>query len=399
MTARCTQGTGQPLPGRARDGERARPHGPPRPAGRRVCGLASLASLAVLCLAGLAGAAESNRLRPGDLLSITVYNHQELDVTVRVGGDGRIAFPLVGELQAGGLDVSALTAALDTRLGESNIADPHVTVLVTQYAPRRVYVLGELGKGGLALDLPPDGRVTAMQAISEAGGFKETADLRSVAVLRTDGKGGNVRLPVDAVGLLQSASREGDIDLEPGDTVMVPRAPPVTVLGAVGRPGTVQLDTARTTTCSELLGLCGDLRDNADRRQAVILRKPAEAGAAPQALPVDLAGVLAGDVAKDLAVLPGDRLVIQHEDQVFVLGEVRNPGPVELAPGVTMTVMRAIAAAGGFTKTAKESDVQLIRGGKMQRLDVRRALAAGGDGKQDAVLEPGDMIVVQESVW
>ena len=91
--------------------------------------------------------------------------------------------------------------------------------------------------------------------------------------------------------------------------------------------------------------------------------------------------------------------MVPAADQIQVFGEVRTPGPLVLPPTKIVTISQAVALAGGFTKAAKESDVTLIRGKEMIRVDMRGLYESAENAVRDMELRNGDIIYVRESFW
>src|SRR4051812_15355020 len=121
-------------------------------------------------------------IRPGDVLQLVVWKEPELsrDVTVRL--DGRITVPLLGDVDAAGRTPAKLGEDLGRRLTKF-VATPVVTVAVSQANSSRVYVLGQVVQPGA---FPLTGRMTVVQALALAGGFKEFAKTDRIVVLRED---------------------------------------------------------------------------------------------------------------------------------------------------------------------------------------------------------------------
>lgn len=158
-------------------------------------------------------------LGPGDIVEITVYRHDDLKKTVQVDTSGKITYPLVGDIQAGGFSIFQLRDKIRDGLSEYFI-DPQVTVSVTSVQSQKVYVLGEVQKpGAFALNTP----MSALEAISSAGGFTIDAKDGSVIVMR--GKKDNPELiKLDLRSALKEGNVAQDIQLQGGDIVFVPPA-------------------------------------------------------------------------------------------------------------------------------------------------------------------------------
>lgn len=121
------------------------------------------------------------RLGPGDVLGIDVWGYKEMqypDVIVRP--DGKISFPMVGEVTVSGLTAAELTEKLTTALS-TYIKDPKVTVNVVKLRTVRVYVLGEVTRPGLC---EIDKSHNLLDAIGAAGGFTKNADRKRVYLVR-----------------------------------------------------------------------------------------------------------------------------------------------------------------------------------------------------------------------
>jgi polysaccharide biosynthesis/export protein len=154
---------------------------------------------------------------PEDVLDITVWKEPEVSRVVPVRPDGRISLPLINDVQAAGLSPEQLAAAVTEKLREF-LNQPKVTVIVTTINSQRVFVVGEVLRAG-AFPLLPG--MTVLQAISSAGGFTTFADVKNIHVVRMrDGK--QVQLPFNYREVLKGDRPEQNIDLEPGDTIVVP---------------------------------------------------------------------------------------------------------------------------------------------------------------------------------
>lgn len=156
-------------------------------------------------------------LGPGDRVEIMVYRHDDLKRTVQIDTSGMITYPLVGDIQANGLSIFQLRNKIRDRLAEY-IVDPQVSVSVTAVQSQKVYVVGEVKSPGVfSLNKP----LSAIEAISSAGGFTLDAKDQSVMVIR-----GNRDKPqlikLDVESALKSGNVSQNIQLRSGDIVYVP---------------------------------------------------------------------------------------------------------------------------------------------------------------------------------
>ena len=163
------------------------------------------------------GVGPSYIIQPGDVLEIQVWKEQEISKTVPVRPDGKISLPLINDVQAAGLNASQLTAELSERF-KKFISEPQVTVIVTQVNSQRIYVMGEVLRGGTYPLLPG---MTVLQGLSDAGGFTPFANPKKIYVLRDQG-GKQAKLPFDYNGVVKGRKPEENVPLLAGDTIVVP---------------------------------------------------------------------------------------------------------------------------------------------------------------------------------
>lgn len=159
------------------------------------------------------------RISPGDVLDIKLFYNPELNETIMVRPDGRIALQLAGEIMAAGLTPEELRKTLSDRYSKE-INRPDITVIVRSFNMQRAYIDGEVVRPGM---LPLAGPVTVHQAVAAAGGFKESARRTDVIIIRRPLTGPPVPLKVDMERVLEGDNAQ-DILLAPFDIVYVPRS-------------------------------------------------------------------------------------------------------------------------------------------------------------------------------
>jgi polysaccharide export outer membrane protein len=157
------------------------------------------------------------KLRPGDLLQISVWKETDLQAEVLIRPDGGISFALAGELEAAGHTVGELTSLLETRIRKF-IPDAVVTVAVKAAVGNQVYVIGKVNKPG---NFPLIGPLDVMQALSLAGGATPFADTNAIRILRRDGDH-QTSIKFHYSDIAHGRRLEQNILLKNGDTVVVP---------------------------------------------------------------------------------------------------------------------------------------------------------------------------------
>jgi polysaccharide biosynthesis/export protein len=154
----------------------------------------------------------------GDVLAINVWKETELSRIVPVRSDGRIALPLVGELQAGGRTPKQLEAEISTKLKDF-VSEPEVTVIVQEIKSQKFNVLGMVMKPGSYVLTNP---TTILDAIAMAGGFRDFAKQKDIYVLRGAADGTQTRLPFNYKEVVKGHKSTQNIALQSNDTIVVP---------------------------------------------------------------------------------------------------------------------------------------------------------------------------------
>lgn len=157
------------------------------------------------------------KIGPQDVLKIDVWKEDQLTRTVPVRPDGKITLPLINDVQAAGLTPLELSAVLRDSL-KKFINEPQVTVTVSEINSRRIYVTGEVVRAGAFALLP---HMTVLQALSVCGGFTQFAREKNIYVLRTT-NGTQEKLPFNYRDAVNGKKSEQNIELQPGDVVVVP---------------------------------------------------------------------------------------------------------------------------------------------------------------------------------
>jgi polysaccharide export outer membrane protein len=167
---------------------------------------------------------------------------------------------------------------------------------------------------------------------------------------------------------------------------------PIFFLGGVGRVGPMQLN--QELTLLQAISAAGGVSESADLESAYVLR-------GNERIAVDFVKLLRqGDLTQNIMVQPGDTIVVPVAEIVFVQGEVRAPGVIKYTSDLTM--VKAIAQAGGFTPLAAPKRVTLLRGGTAKKENMRvnvQEMMTDPDEAPDMALKPNDIIIVPERLF
>jgi polysaccharide export outer membrane protein len=152
-----------------------------------------------------------------DVLSIVYWKDKDMSADAQVRPDGRIALPLINEVHAAGLTPDQLREKL-TEESKKYMEDANITVVVRQINSRKAFITGEVNKPG---PYPLTAATTVMQLISMAGGLREYANGKKIIIMRTE-NGRSISLPFNYRDVTAGKRLEQNVELKPGDTVVVP---------------------------------------------------------------------------------------------------------------------------------------------------------------------------------
>jgi polysaccharide biosynthesis/export protein len=210
----------------------------------------------------------SLKIAPGDLLRITVFDVPEMEQDVRVGANGKAQLALIGDIALSGLTSQEAAETIASELRNRKLLlRPQVNVLIKEYASQGVSIVGEVQHPGIYQVLGPR---SLLDLISMSGGLTNLADTR-ITVKRRGGAEEKItaKLKTDDA----EASLANNVQINPGDLILVPRAGIVYVLGEVNRPGGFAMQDSGTITLLQALAQAGGASRTASLSKAVLMRK------------------------------------------------------------------------------------------------------------------------------
>ncbi|HXV10123.1 MAG TPA: polysaccharide export protein EpsE [Burkholderiales bacterium] len=225
--------------------------------------------LLLVALTALAQGTGIFRLGAGDLVKITVYGHPDLTTEAQITHDGKITFPLVGEVALAGLDTGDAETRIAKLLHDGRfVVKPQVNVLVQQYRSQQVSVLGQVNKPGrIALDSSA-GRLTDLLAL--AGGVAPTGS-DTVVVITRQKDGSTRRREINLDAMILSGEMSENLTVANGDIIYVPRARVFYIYGEVQKPGAYRLE--RDMTVMQALSVGGGLTARGTERGVRLHRR------------------------------------------------------------------------------------------------------------------------------
>lgn len=209
---------------------------------------------------------ESLLIGPGDLLHITVLREPELEERARVLDSGDVSLPLIGDVHVVGLDPEQAAAIIESKYLVGNfLKQPSVSVFVEEFATQPVAVLGQVEKPGTYSITTAR---TLFDLLAMAGGLTPVAD-RHIMVERAPG----VKQREERVFLSNRSDDAlmANVMIDPGDTILVPKAGIVYVLGDVGRPGGYTMENESRMTVLQAIALAAGVNKTANEKKVRVI--------------------------------------------------------------------------------------------------------------------------------
>lgn len=234
---------------------------------KKLCGLqASLCMFAILlfCSVPTLGFADDYIVGPGDVLSITVYGHDDLKTTVRITNNGYIVMPLIGQVKVGDMRTSAVADKLTALLADGYIVDPQVNIFLEEFRSKKAVVLGHVNKPGL---VELRGQMTFLELLSQSGGMKEGAGKTATIKRTVDGK--RKVIVIDLKSLIEGGDLSKNIPILDGDAVYVSKGGTCYVIGEVDDPDAYPCDNV---TVLKMIALAGGFTGKAAKSSVRIVR-------------------------------------------------------------------------------------------------------------------------------
>ena len=232
-----------------------------------------------------------------------MFDNQDLSGRFRVDEKGDITVPLIGRVHVEGVTADGAATLIEQRYVEAQIlqpADSHATVFISEYATQGITVNGEVKTPGV---YPALGIRKLNDVISAAGGVTPTAASKVVITHKGD-PGNPITVDYNPEALNPVIP---DVQIFPGDTLMVPRAGIVYVLGDVTRAGGYVLDGRNTLTVEEVMALAGGGGHAPALKRVQLVRTLADGRKEAITIPVNL--IYKGQ-APDVALKDGDILFV-----------------------------------------------------------------------------------------
>jgi polysaccharide export outer membrane protein len=312
----------------------------------------------------------------GDLLTIQVFDVQELSRDVRVSQTGTIGIPLVPvRLHVNGLtELQAELKIAEVLEANGLVSHPQVSVVVKEKKSKPITVVGAVLH---PMVYQADRQVTLLEVLAEAGGIAPDAG-DSVIVTRAE---------------TDSHDDASPPAISPQDATPTPVAPP---------------DSAPSVATSQTVSPSFPPSDSASSTGTAGVRPAVTATDAPSVPPalsntitVNLNQVLeTGDTTNNIVLLPGDIVTVPHAGIVYALGAVNRPGGFTVSNDRNqLTTLKLLALAGGLDRAAKSARAVIVRrdgNGQQHQVEVDLGKVMKFEA-EDVRLQPSDVLYVPKS--
>ncbi|MGE5178120.1 MAG: polysaccharide biosynthesis/export family protein [Bacteroidota bacterium] len=261
---------------------------------------------------------EPYRVGKGDVIRVDVAGRTDLGGAFTVADDGTVTIPTVGNIRVQGRTANEIRSDLSRRISLFDRSSPNVIVTVAEFKSRKIFVLGAVLLPGIyAFQEMPN----AWDAIAEAGGPLDDANLNAVELIPGDTEGGRKTEVLDIASAIRESRTETLPKLRAGDTVRVPRgqnATSVLLTGAVARPGPLPYDQAPDLVTAVVRS--GGVAPDANQDEVQVIRT---SGARTMRIRVNLNKYFErGDMSSNPKLEPGDTVFIPRKDSTSIWSRV-----------------------------------------------------------------------------
>ena len=255
---------------------------------------------------------ESKLILPGEVLQLFVLEDDTFNGLYQVRSGGYIVLPRVGRVSVVGKDINeaqkAIKEALEaTQLKQATVLIERSPGVYGEETTGVIYLAGEFKTTG-PLKIPAGVKPTLVTTILRSGGLTENADLTRVKLLRLE-SGKSLVEEVNVQAIMEGAGLQSDLELNPGDIIVVPAyAPVVYVTGNVVKPGVIQLSPDEELTAYAAILRCGGFARFAKLTGVYVLRD--RGNGEKTRIPVNIKMVQQGKMpdvilqGKDIVVVP-----------------------------------------------------------------------------------------------
>ncbi len=176
----------------------------------------------------------------GDVLSIHVYENDDLSKTVRVSADNSIRVPLLGEVIIKGLTVSKIASKLEKLLADGYLISPQVDVFIKEFKSKTAVILGQIRSPG---QYELRGKITFLEFVSKAGGLTVDAGNNATIKRASSDQNKTNKITIDLDKLIREGDTSVNLPIQNGDTIYISKADVYYVSGEVKDPDSYRFES------------------------------------------------------------------------------------------------------------------------------------------------------------
>lgn len=251
------------------------------------------------------------RVGQDDVLEIVVFEIPELGITARVTASGYVSLPLIGAVKVFGMTTLELATQLEDSLRENYVIEPHVTVLIREYASQPVSIIGAVKTPGI---YQIKGQKRLLDMLSMAQGLAPNPGstiqvIRASAAMPVENDAATPpgMVAIDIEELLEQGKTELNIPIYAGDVINVLQAGSVFIVGELNSPNQYVLRNGRNVTVTQAVALGGGFAQDAKPEASMIIRVHLDG--TREEIPVDTEKIFKGE-AEDVTMLSNDILFV-----------------------------------------------------------------------------------------
>ncbi len=270
------------------------------------------------------------RIGSGDLIEVAMFENPDLSGRYRVDERGDITVPLIGRVHVAGLTANEAATKIEQLYVEGQIllpANSHATVFISEYATQGITINGEVKTPGV---YPALGVHKLNDLIAVAGGITGFA-ASQVVITHKDDPGNPITVEYNPAALKPIIP---DVQIFPGDSILIPKAGVVYVGGNVGKPGAYLLEGRRALTIEEVMALAGNGAHASAMKRVLLVRTLDDGRKEAITIPVNL--IYKGK-APDVALKDGDIVYVPTSNGKLVMEQAINSA---LGIGTSVAVYR-----------------------------------------------------------
>lgn len=229
----------------------------------------TVVAVLLACLGVRFSAAQDYNIGEGDVLRITIYDHDDLAQMVRVTSDGTVMLSLLGQVPVGGMSVTGAAKKIAALYADGYLVNPQVNVFIEEFRSGKATILGQIMRPGL---YELQNQMTLLELISSAGGLTDDAGRTATIKREAAAAGGEEEvITIDLKELVENGDTRLNVQIQPGDSIYIQKANLVYVSGEVQSPGVYRCYD--DTSVIMAITLAGGFTDKAAPSRVKLIRK------------------------------------------------------------------------------------------------------------------------------